>query len=236
MRRSPLLLSALFVPVFLVACQPGPDAEPHSVTVSGEGEISVAPEIATVRMAVEARAPDLAAAQQQAAEVVDTVLKLTEELGIKGEDVQTTQLHVQPEFDWNEGRQTLRGYLVQRNVRVELEDLAKLGPLLERAMRAGVNNIGAPELSVKDPRKLHREVLALAAADAKANARALADTLDASLGKVRHVNALEGHDFMQPKMEMRMAAAAVDARSAEDDYTAGRITVRAMVQAEFELR
>src|SRR5690606_38480261 len=123
-------------------CQPVQTTEiPRTVTVTGEGEISVAPEIATVHLAIEARDRELNAAQSQAGKVVDAVLELADSLEIPREQVQSTQLHVQPEYNWNDGRQEFRGYLVQREVRVELDDLAKLGPLLERAMSAGVNSV-----------------------------------------------------------------------------------------------
>lgn len=237
MRRYFQTFPFLLALLFLAACQPVSMTETlRTVTVSGEGEISVAPEIATVHFAVEARDRDLAAAQAQASKVVDAVLELTDSLKIPREQVSSTQLRVHPEYDWNEGRQVFRGYLVQRDVQVELEDLAKLGPLLERAMAAGVNNVSPPQLDVKDPRKLHREVLQLAAADAKANAEALAETLEATLGDVQRVNAVEGRPptpVMEPRM-MRMNAA--DSAGAEQTYETGRITMRATVQAEFELR
>jgi len=230
-------MPAFFLPLLMLsACQPAPVSEPRRlVSVSGEGEISVAPEIATVRLAIDARNRDLAAAQQKAGETVAAVLALVDEIGIPREAVQSTQLHVQPEYDWHEGEQRFRGYLVHREIRVELEDLSKLGPLLERALSAGVNNVGAPELDVKDARKLHREVLRLAAADARANAEALAETLDATLGEARRISAVEsGPPVPMARMEQHFLAA--DAKSAEDSYESGRIVVRANVQAEFELR
>lgn len=232
-RRSPVIFVS-FTLFFLAACQPIPTVDDsRTVTVSGEGEISVAPEIATVHLAVEARDRDLAAAQSQAGKVVDAVLELADSLEIPRVQVQSTQLRVHPEYNWNEGRQEFRGYLVQRDVRIEIEDLAKLGPLLERAMAAGVNNVSPPQLAVKDPRELHRKVLQRAAADAKANAEALAQTLETTLGEVRRVSAVESRPPV-PMAEMRMMATADS--SAEQTYQAGRITVRARVQAEFELR
>ncbi|HEX7047326.1 MAG TPA: SIMPL domain-containing protein [Gammaproteobacteria bacterium] len=236
MQRRFFALSALFALLFLAACQPVPMTETlRTVAVSGEGEISVAPEIATVHLAVEARDRDLAAAQAQAGKVVDAVLELTDSLKIPRKQVSSTQLRVHPEYDWNEGRQVFRGYLVQRDIQVELQDLAKLGPLLERAMAAGVNNVSPPELNVEDPRKLHREVLQLAAADAKANAEALAETLDATLGDVQRVNAVEDAP-PRPLMERMMPMSAADSASAEQTYQTGQITMRVTVQAEFELR
>lgn len=235
MRRQFLSLTLLPILFMLAACQPAPQAENlHTVTVTGEGELSVAPEIATVRLGIEARDTELQRAQSRAGDVVAAVLKLANTLGIPQGQVQSTQLQVQPEYDWHEGKQEFRGYLVQREVRVEIEDLAKLGPLIERAMSMGVNNIFPPELNVKDPRALHREVLQFAAADARANAEALAATLESKLGKVHRVSAIDGAP-RQPMMEMQMMRTG-DQGGSEDTYSAGRITVRASVQAEFELR
>lgn len=232
MRLSVAILAALPL-LFLAACEPAQEAPPRTVVVSGEGEVSVVPEVATVRMAIQARDPELEAARRQAATTVSAVLELAEKLDIDAERVSTTQLVVQPEYDWADGRQEFRGYLVQREIRVELEDLATLGPLLERAMQTGVNTVFPPELGVREPRELHRRALALAAEDAQANAAALAGMLDAKLGRVRGISAVDADAPV--RLREREFLASADA-AAEQSYQAGRITVRASVRAEFELR
>lgn len=231
-RFPPVLLLPFLL--FLGACQPVPEPDVRTVTVSGEGELSVRPEVATVRLAIQARDRTVELAQSRAGEVVAAVLELTDSLDIPREQVQSTQLHVQPEYDWQDGKQEFRGYLVQRAVRVELEDLEKLGPLMERAMSAGVNNVMPPELDVKDPRALHRDVLKLAAADARASAAALAQTLESQLGKVHRITSREDEP-VRPMMEVQMMRAG-DSGGREQTYETGRITVRANVQVEFELR
>ena len=235
MRQFFSTISVMPLLLILAACQPAPEATaPRTVVVNGTAELSVPPEIATVRLAIEARAREVAAAQSQAGKVVNDVLTLVESLGIPAEQVQSTRVTVHPEYDWRDGQQTFRGYLVQREVHVELEDLAKIGPLVERALQAGVNNVSPPELAVRDPRRLHREALQQAAADARANAEALAATLDVKLGTVRHIDALESAP-PQPKMEMQMMRAA-DASGNEGTYETGRINVSASVRATFEVR
>lgn len=166
--------------------------------------------------------------------MVNDVLALTDSLGIPREQVQTSQLRVNPEFDWNEGKQTLRAYLVEREIRIELEDLDQLGPLMERAMKAGVNRVAPPELRVKDPRKLHRDVLALAAEDARANAERISGTLGARLGEVKRVETIEQNGPI-PLAQRERQFVASDSR-AEQSYETGRIIVRAGVRAEFVLR
>lgn len=235
MHRRLLLPIALCVLPVLAACQPvSVDESRRSIVASGEGELAVPPEVATVNLSIEARHMELAAAQAQAGQVVDAVLELTDALEIPRAQVQSLQIHVQPEFNWNDGKQDFRGYLVQRTVRVRLEQLEKLGPLLERGMGAGVNSVSSPILDVRDPRRLHREVLQRAAADARANAEALAKALDVALGEVLHVQAVENVPVPMQRMEMR-AMSAADA-GFEQTYEAGRIIVRTTVQAEFELR
>lgn len=238
MRRTFMTMTAISSLLLLAACQPvtnGAADDVRVVTVSGEGEVSVTPEIATVRFGIEARDRELSRAQARAGEVVGAVLDLAESLDIPGSRVQSTQVHVRPEFEWNDGRQSFRGYLVQRDITVELRDLEKLGPLLERAMAAGVNTVSPPELGVKNPRELHREALQRAAADAKANAQALAKTLGAALGPVQRIHAIESAPPVPLAEARMMRMSAADSGAAEQTYETGRITVRASVQAAFEL-
>ena len=60
------------------------------------------------------------------------------------------------------------------------------------------------------------------------------ETLEAKLGKVHRVDTPNGGG-PQPMMEMQMMRAA-DQGGGEDTWSAGQITVRASVRAEFELR
>lgn len=230
----PILL--LLTGLLLAACQPAPETTgKRAVTVSGEAELTVAPELASVRLSIQARDRDLGAAQEQAARTVTAVLEIADSLEIPRSQLQSSQLRVQPEFDWRDGQQALRGYLVHRDIRIELTALDMLGALVERAMRAGVNDISPPELRVRDPRQVHREVLRLAAEDARANAEILAEALDARLGKVNSINAVEQNEAPVRPMELQVMRSDANA-GAEESYEAGRITVRARIRAEFELR
>ena len=230
--RKPLLLLP-FILLF-AACTPGTPLEARGVKVSGEAELQVAPELAIVMLSIQARDPDLGKAQEHAGAVITRVLELADSLDIPRARVQSTQITVHPEFDWNEGRQQLRGYLVQRELRIELENLERLGELMERALRAGVNSVSPPELRVKDPREVHRQVLALAAEDAKHNAEALAEALGARVGAVRYITS--GREPAPPMPMQTMSFRDARESAVEQSYETGRIVMRAEVQAEFELR
>ena len=112
------------------------------------------------------------------------MLALTRELKIDPKYVDSTRLQVQPEYRWNEkdSQRVLLGYVVSRQIEVELRDLDQLGALLERAVTAGVNQVGDARLDSSHRKDLERDALGRAVADARLNAEALAKAAGAQLG------------------------------------------------------
>ena len=152
------------------------EAPPRLVSVSGSGEVKAQPDMANVTLGVEARNPSLAEARAQVNATVDRVLALTRDLKIDPKLVDSTRLQVQPEYRWDEktSQQVLLGYLVSRQVDIELRDLDRLGTLLEKSVSAGVNQVGGARLDSSRRKELEREALARAVEDARLNADALA--------------------------------------------------------------
>jgi len=212
------------------------DEEPRTVTVDGRGEISVAPDLARINLAIEARHESMEQARNEALTVTRAFLTVTKGLGIDEQQLRSSGLTVQPEYRWNDvaRRQELIGYLVQRNFEVSLTDLDKLGDLLEGAVDAGVNQVSPPLLLSSRERELRREALAAAARDAEANARLLAETLDAKLGGVRQVSTI-GIAVPQPVFRERMVMGAAAMDSAGETYGTGTIRIEASVSAVFDL-
>jgi hypothetical protein len=226
------LLAALLIPAGQARADEG---RPRTVSVTGQGEVSARPDMARVTLGVEARRPTLAAARTEVTAAVDRVLALTRDLRIDPKFVNATRLQVQPEYSWNEKdrKRVLLGYMVSRQVEVELRDLDQLGPLLERAVDAGANQLGEAALDSTRRKELERQALSLAVKDAQANAEVLASAAGARLGPVRTLNA----SASAPPMPMyRMAAdMAVAAAPPEATYQAADMKFSATVAAEYDL-
>ena len=220
----------------LAACsmQPNGTTPPRLVSVNGQGEVVAAPDRATVMLSIAARNKDLAAAQAEADAVVARVMVVAGELGIDDKKVQTTGIQIQPEFDWRDGKRVALGYLVQRTTSIELNDLSKLGKLMEQALATGVNEMGPPTLSSSRSKELARDALRRAGEDAQRNAEAIADSLGARVGELYSASGQGGGDAPQPMMMRAMAMDAAKVNVAET-YSAGEIRVTASVQAQFEI-
>jgi uncharacterized protein YggE len=208
---------------------------PPLITVTGEGEVKAVPDMAYVTLGVEARKPSLAEARAQVTAAVERLLALTRELKIDPKFVDSTQLQVQPEYRWNEkdSQRVLLGYVVSRQVEVELRDLERLGALLERSVSAGVNVLGGARLDSTRRKELEREALAKAVDDARLDAEALAKAANTRLGPVYSLSASMAMPF-QPKY-MERAAMNVQADSAEQTYAPGDMRFVANVNAQYEI-
>jgi hypothetical protein len=212
-------------------------ANDRTVTVSGQGEVTAAPDRAVMTLGVEARGSDQKATQREVEKVVRAFLAACADLDIPKNSVKTAQLNIRPEYDWSKGNsRQLIGYYVHRSLEVKLDDLSKLGLLLEQATDLGVNQAQAPQLESSRKDDLIRDALALAATNAKLNAQTVASTLDAKLGKVRNISTTNV-SLRPPPMPRMMAMESRGAadKSGADTFATGEIKFSADVTVEFDL-
>ena len=181
----------LAISLTLCAAAAQSDELAHTISVGGQGFVAVRPDMARVSIAIEERDESLTAAQKTVAEATEDVMEVLDDLDIEDRHVDTTGATVQPNYRWNREReeQELVGYIVRRQIEVELRDLDVLGKLIDGAVRAGANQVSPPVLDSSRRREVYREALAKAVQDARSNAAAIAASLDVDLGDVVRVQA-----------------------------------------------
>jgi uncharacterized protein len=235
MAMHEIILSGLLAALATAAVPALADqAAPRTVSVSGQGEVTAQPDMARVTLGIEARRPVLNEARSAVTAAVDRVLAVARDLKIDPKYVNATRLQVQPEYNWNDKdrKQVLLGYVVSRQVDVELRDLDQLGALLERAVSAGANQVGGAALDSTHRKELERQAMTLAVQDARQNAEVLARAAGVELGAVRILNS----SASSPPMPMyRMAADMAAAPRPEATYQAADMTFAASVSAEYDL-
>lgn len=234
MERLARILGTLAL-VLCTAAAAHEEPRPRLLAVSGEGEISVAPDRADVSLAVEASEKALADAEKAVGDGTAQLLKLCDSLGIAKAQVRSAQLNVVPQYDTAvlSNRPKIVGYMVSREVQVDLRDLSKLGKLLQGAMDNGANRISGVSFGSTKKDEHQRAALAKAAEDAKANAQTLAQAMGVKLGKLHTLNAsTSGGEVManMPMMRMKTMSA-----PAEQTYEAGEMKFSASVSVEYDL-
>jgi len=213
------------------------DEQMRTVTVSGTGFAEIEPDRATLQMSIVAREPTLAAAQARSAEVTNNVLKMTDRMKIKRDQVDTTGASIRADYRWNRDteEQELRGYIATRQISVVIKDLEKLGAVVEAAVEAGVNQVSPPQLDSSKRKDAEREALQAAAEDARKNAAVLAKALDAALGQVISIDARSNEARPPVRFATNVRAMAAESDAAET-YNAADLTFNAAVTVVFELK
>ena len=121
-------------------------------------------------------------------------------LGLKDEDISTAGYSVNPEYDWVNNQQTFRAYFARREINLTVRDLNKVGDVMLKLTKAGVNQINPPVLESSQIKQTERTALARAVEDATQQARVVAEGLSMKLGLVRTINA--GSPDAQPPSPM----------------------------------
>ena len=99
----------------------------------------------------------------------------------------------------------MRGYIVRNQIEVRVDDLDKLGAVIDAAGASGATSIAGLRFDLKDRAVVERDALRLAVEDAMARARAIAAGAKATLGPILRI---------EEQGEMHEPAADADARCA----------------------
>jgi len=205
------------------------------VVTAGEAEVKRAPDRALVSINAESRAKDPKAAQRANADAMGAVLKTLRSAGIAEEAIRTTAFDLQPEFDYANGRQTLRGYVARNTIEVRVDEVTRVGEVLAAAVGSGATSVGGLRFDLKDRAGAEREALRLAVQDARTRAEAAASGAGMKVDRVLKIEDHRGPSpEPRPMMDVRMQMQA--SAPADVPVAAGNISIRAMVTLTAAIR
>ncbi|EFL4494779.1 oxidative stress defense protein [Escherichia fergusonii] len=205
---------------------------PHVVT-SGTASVDAVPDIATLSIEVNVAAKDAATAKKQADERVAQYLTFLELNQISKKDIRSANLRTQPDYDYQNGKSILKGYRAVRTVEVTLRQLDKLNPLLDGALKAGLNEIRSVSLGVAHPDSYKDKVRQAAIKDAIHQAQELAEGFNSKLGPVYSVRYHVSN--YQPSPMVRMMKADAAPSNAQETYEQATIQFDDQVDVVFQL-
>ena len=204
-----------------------PAMDPPVVVVQGEGVVRKAPDQAFVRIGAESRSRNPKDAQATNAEAMSAVQQKLTAAGLAKDAVRTVVVSLQQEFDYSNGRQTPRGYVARNIVEVRVDDLAKLGEVMDASVGSGATSIQGLTFDLRDREATEREALTKAVADAMARATAAAAGAKRSVDRVVRIDETPTVSQIRPQAAtFRMAA---DAAAPTTPVAEGELEIRAQV-------
>ena len=109
-------------------------------TVSGVGEVQATPDNTSVSLGVTQEAASADAAQNEVNQVMNALIEDLKGMGIKEEDIKTTNINVNPNYDFNNGQRII-GYSASQNLDVKTENVDLANRVVDTATQNGANVI-----------------------------------------------------------------------------------------------
>lgn len=226
MIRTLLVVASLMIPASGVFAQTTPEG-PVIVT-TGQAEVKLAPDRAWVAINAESRSKDPKEAQRLNAVAMNAVMEKLKGLNLGADAIRTTAYELHPEFDYANGRQTLRGYVARNAIEVRVDEIAQIGDVLGAAVGSGATSVGGLRFGLRDRAAAERSALGLAVRDARARAEAAAAGAGVQIVRVQRIEEQRSGGPEPPRPMMRQMAME-SAADAAPPITPGTIEIRSTV-------
>jgi uncharacterized protein len=231
--RSLLVVSLLLATAPVLAQQGTPVS---SIRVTGNARVTTKPDRAQIDLGVITRAATSQTAAAENARSVDAVLAAVRPAAGPGAQLKTVSYSLYPNYrshvSSGSGEQTIDGYTATNVVRVTLDDLAKVGAVIDAATKAGSNDVRGIQFTLRDEDAVKSEALRQAARQARAKADVLADTLGLKVTRILEVS--ENGVHFAPIFAPRALAATASA-SVATPVESGTLDVTADVSLTVEV-
>ncbi|WP_244480335.1 SIMPL domain-containing protein [Rhizobium sp. Root1220] len=195
------------------------DSQPREavISVAGEGQASVAPDMAVLNLSVVKQAKTAREALDDNNKSMNEVLAALKKAGIAERDLQTSGFSVQPQYSYpqnNDGQPQqpqLIGYQVSNSLSVRVRDLSKLGAIIDQSVTLGVNQGGDIQFTNDKPEGAMEDARKSAVANAIKKAKTLAEAAEVKLGRVIEISETSPRPQPVPVYRAAMMKEAADA-------------------------
>jgi uncharacterized protein YggE len=219
-------------PAFADAPAPSADRvfEATTLNLAAYGETEVAPDEAIVTLGVQSRAPTAAEAMAQNASQMSAVVAAVRKAGIAERDIRTTNLNLSAQYSYPQDKPAvLEGYAANNDVTVTVNDVAKVGAVIDAVTAAGANQVNGVSFGLKDPTAAEDAARLVAVKALTAKAALYAGASGYHVARLVNLSEQAGAT-PGPVRPMPMFA-----QKAATPIAAGELTVRVDVSGTYEL-
>ena len=215
--------------------------EPPLITVTGQAEVRVPPDEVLFTLAVENVDKDMLVANKKTDDSVKQILAIARRHNVKPEDVQTSNISVQPKYNTDdmeyEARRNVKrvliGYQVSKTVAVRLREISRFDEMLADILKAGITRLSNMEFRDSQLRKHRDEARRMAMRAAKEKADLMAREIGQSIGPAYSIT--ETTRDYAPRAMQNVSSDAGEAGESESALAPGTLSVTAQVTVRFRL-
>ena len=197
----------------------------RSISVTGQGEVRIRPDVARSNMGVQISAPTVRGAMDKSGLVMGRVRSVLEKLGVADGDIATSNFSIH--YQQPRPKEDRPGsYQVSNMVQVTIRDLEQVDAVLDGVTKAGANQVWGVRFVLDDTEAAEEQARALAVEQARRKAEALANLHGVKLGPVISVREGGGGHGPQPVFARTAAVS-------EQSLSPGELTFSAQIHVVY---
>ena len=154
------------------------------IKVIGTGRIQAAPDTAIITLGVVTEGQDLEKLQSENAEAATKVIKTILNSGVPRDNIRTTSYTIEPQYDYEDGKQIFKGYKVSNILSIEVTRLSEVGEIIDGAVNAGANIVQGVSFIIKNTEAYYNEALRLALRNAQSKALTLSQDMAIKIDRI----------------------------------------------------
>lgn len=206
----------------------------RTVEVCGVGEVQVKNDIVSIELSVITRNSDIMRASSENAQKMTSVQNALLENGISKNNISTSGYSVYQEKNYQNGRTILGLYNVTNKIKVVLNDVSKVGEIIDLAIKSGANELDSVNYSVSNTNSALKQARILAVKQAEEKANTIATSSGNILGQVLKISeSTENYSYYE---NSSLGALNSYADSATTPMSSGKSKLQVKINATYELK
>ncbi|KKP30056.1 MAG: hypothetical protein UR15_C0006G0006 [Parcubacteria group bacterium GW2011_GWA2_31_28] len=171
------------------------NGNPATISVIGESELFVTPDIAKISLSVLTEGKTVKEATRENNEKMNNITKFIKSQNIEDKDIKTVNYYVNPRYEYKNNNEitifpekpsirVLVGYEIMQTVEVKIKNLDNSGAIIEGATSRGANQVGSLQFTFDDETRLKDKARNEAIKNAQEKAEILSTKLNVKLARI----------------------------------------------------
>ncbi len=204
------------------------------IELSVTEQINSTPDTARITTGVTTKAPTAQQALRENAQKMDALVRQIKALGIADEDIQTSGININPQYDYRQNEEPLlTGYQASNQVQIIVRDIDDMGKMIDAIVGAGANNLNGPYFTLEDDNDVKAE--ARRKAMERGREQAMEYARIAGYQNVRIVSISEAISGMSSPQSGRVAKMSMDTVEESTPVQPGQVGTAVTVNVTYEM-
>jgi uncharacterized protein YggE len=216
----------------------GSETQRDKLSVSGNAELTVSPDEATIHLNILTDADTAKQAQDNNKEISNKVIAALKKAGIKEANIETTNyfLHKRTEWDSDSRKSVEVGYRLTHTLKVTTTDIEDVGKLTDTAVSAGANGVDRITfgLTKETEQEVRDQALEKASLAAKEKAKSIASTVGVKLGTISSIQE-SNYNYLPFEYSPRVTMELAEAAAGDSKIAPKKVEVRSTISLVFNI-